>query len=114
MRPYLLGALAFAVLIALWISQCSGPRAELVGAPTVRPPAQPGGAYQVEATLRNAGPGHGEIQAVLRLRERATGRAYQVAETAQLERGELASLVVEIFAPPGDYAPEVELNYPPG
>jgi hypothetical protein len=114
MRPYLLGALAFAILIALWISQCSGPHAELAGAPAVRPPQQPGGAYQVEVSVRNVGPGHGEIQAIFRLRERATGRIYQVSESAQLERGEVVSLVVEIFAPPGDYEPQVELNYPPG
>jgi hypothetical protein len=113
-RTYVVGTLAFALLIVLWVSQCSGPRAELVGAPTVRPPTQPGGAYQVEATVRNAGPGHGEIQIVFRLRDRASGRTYQHSETAQLEGAEQLSLAVEMFAPPGDYEAQVELNYPPG
>lgn len=108
------GLLVALVVLVLWISQCSGPRPELVGAPVVRPPASPGDAYHVEATVRNAGPGHGEVQVVARLRERSSGRAYQRDETIQLDAGEQAGIVVEVFAPPGDYEPHVEINYPPG
>jgi hypothetical protein len=112
--PLLVGVLVAVALAAMWVSQCSGPRPELVGSPAVRPPAQPGQAYRVEATVRNAGPGHGQVQVVVRLRDRATGRSYQRNDTAQLESGEQTSVVVEIFAPPGDYEPNIEVSYPPG
>ncbi|SRR6266508_5567303 len=112
--PVLVGLVVAIAIVGLWVSQCSGPRPELVGAPVVQPPDQPGEAYHVQAVVRNAGPGHGEVQVVARLRDRATGRSYQHDETAQLEPGEQAGIVVEIFAPPGDYEPQVEVVYPPG
>jgi hypothetical protein len=106
--------LVLGLVVVLWVSQCSGPSAELAGAPAVHPPAQPGSGYLVEATVRNAGLGHGEVQLVFRLRDRATGRVYQRTENAQLERGEQVTVVAEVFAPPGDYEPRVEVSYPPG
>ena len=110
----LLGLLVVgAVVVGLWVNQCSGPRPELVGNPTVRAPDRPGDAYHVEATVRNSGPGHGEVQVIFRLRDRATGRLYQRDETAQLDRGEQANVVAEIFAPPAEYEPEVDVQYPP-
>jgi hypothetical protein len=113
-RVALVGLVMAGVIVGLWVSQCSGPRPELVGAPVLRAPTQPGAGYHVEAVVRNAGPGHGEVQIVARLRDRATGRTYQRDETGQLEAGEQAGIVVEIFAPPADYEPQVEVTYPPG
>ena len=102
------------VLVGLWINRCSGPRPEVVGAPIVRAPQAPGEPYHVETTVRNLGPGHGEVQLTVRLRDAASGRGYEREETAQLEAGEQVSVVAEIFAPPGTYEPQVEVTYPPG
>jgi len=110
----LLGLVITVALVGLWINRCSGPRAEVVGPPIVRAPQAPGEAYHVEATVRNAGPGHGEVQVTVRLRDRASGRGYESEQTAQLEAGEQVSVVAEIFAQPGTYEPQVEVSYPPG
>ncbi len=110
--PYLVGVVVAAAIIGSWVSQCSGPRPELVGSATVRSPQQPGDAYHVEAAVRNSGPGHGEVQVTARLRDRASGRAYQRDERVQLERGEQTNVVIEIFAPPGEYEPQVDVQYP--
>ena len=104
---------AFAVAAVLWTTQCSGPRPSVVGAPRVSAPAQTGDPYRVEATIRNTGTGHGEARAVIRLVDVRTREAYQQQTPVQLEPGETARVAVEIPAPPGDYEPEVEVEYPP-
>ena len=113
-RSVLAGLVITIVLVGLWISRCSGPRADVVGAPIVRAPQAPGEAYHVEVPVRNAGPGHGEVQVTVRLRDPSSGRAYEREETVQLEAGEQVSVVAEIFAPPATYEPQVEVTYPPG
>jgi hypothetical protein len=85
----------------------------VIGSPRVAGPDQPGEPYRVEATIRNAGPGHGEARVTFRLVEAASGEAYQRDEQVQLEPGETASVVVEIAAPPGSYAAKVDAQYPP-
>lgn len=112
--PWFASGVLAAALIALWVVQCSGPRPEVVGAPSVRVPEQPGQPYVVEATVRNAGPGHGEIQVTARLRDRASGRTYQETDRTQLEAGDEARVAIPIHAPQADYEPRIEIEYPPG
>src|SRR5215208_4023872 len=111
--PAIIGLVVFGMVMALWVTQCSGPRPVVVGEPMVRAPDQPGEPYQVEARITNEGPGHGEVRVIVRLENRSTGQAYQKDETLELDRGEDARVVVEINAPPADYAPHVQVEYPP-
>lgn len=96
----------------LWVVNCSGPRPE---AEVVRvvPPAEAGWPYLVEARLRNASHGHGQVTVTFRLRDTATGQTFQEERKVELREGETAGVVAEIHAPPGDYAPELEAEYPP-
>lgn len=107
----LLAALA-AALAFLWVRNCSGPQPSVVALETI-PPTEASAPYRLRAEVRNGGPGHGEVQVVFRLRDRQTGRTVEQSATAELEPGEDTLVVGEIAAPPGDYAPEVEVNYPP-
>jgi hypothetical protein len=104
---------AFVLAAVLWVSQCSGPRPSVVGQPRVTAPEQPGDPYRVEGTIRNDGPGHGEVRLSFRLIDKASGEAYQKEDELQLEGGQTARAVVEMPAPPGDYAAEIEAQYPP-
>jgi hypothetical protein len=104
---------AFILAAVLWVSQCSGPKPSVVGRPRVAVPEQPGDPYRVEGTIRNDGPGHGEVRVSFRLIDRASGEAYQKDDDVQLERGETARASVEIPAPPADYEAEIEAQYPP-
>jgi hypothetical protein len=108
------GGLLGALVVALWVVQCSGPRPDVVGSPTVRPPDESGQPYVVEVNVRNSGPGHGQVQVIARIRDRATGRTYQKTEQAQLEAGEETRLAIDIDAPEGEYEPRIEVEYPPG
>lgn len=110
----LVALLGAAVVIGLWVTHCSGPQPHVVGAPLLRPPAQAGQPYQVEAVVANPGPGQGQVQVTFRLRDRVTGLAYQSQEQADLESGEQVRVVTDISAPEGDYQPEVDVRYPPG
>jgi hypothetical protein len=112
LRVGLLSILAV-VLATLWVSQCSGPKPSVVGSARVEAPQQPGDPYRVEASIRNDGPGHGEARVTFRLIDAGAGAAYQKDEPVELERGETARVVVEIPAPPGDYAADVDVQYPP-
>jgi hypothetical protein len=102
------------IAIGLWVSECSGPRPVVVGDPIVRRPAQAGQAYEVEATVANTGPGHGEVQVTFRLRDTSSGRAYERLEAAELEPDERTRVVAEFNVPEADYTSEVEVQYPPG
>jgi hypothetical protein len=109
-----LALVAVSGVTALWVSQCSGPRPVIDGAPVVRPPEQDGQPYRVDATIRNAGPGHGEVQVTVSLRDRASGQTYERVDHAQLEAGDQTHVAVEIAAPLADYEPQVHVEYPPG
>ena len=111
---FLMALVGVGCITALWVGQCSGPRAAVDGLPTVLAPEQPGQPYRVVAAIRNTGPGHGEVQVTFRLRDRATGQTYQHIDRAQLEPGSLIQVVAEIPALPGDYEPSVQVDYPPG
>jgi hypothetical protein len=109
-----IGLIAIVCVVALWVSQCSGPRPVVEGEPVVFAPDQPGQPYRVEATILNTGPGHGEVEVTFNLRDATTGRQYQQIEHAQLEPGRAVRLAVEIPAAPGTYVPSVQVEYPPG
>jgi hypothetical protein len=104
---------AFVVAAVLWVSQCSGPKPSVVGQPRVMAPEQPGDPYRVEGTIRNDGPGHGEVRVTFRLVDKSSGEAYQKDDELQLEGRQTARAVVDMPAPPGDYAAEIEAQYPP-
>jgi hypothetical protein len=107
-------AVAVCAALALWVARCSGPQPEVVGSASVTPPAQPGQPYVVAATVVNHGPGHGQVEVTFRLKDAATGQVYQRQEQVNLEPGEQSRVVGSIAAPEGSYAPEVEVQYPPG
>jgi hypothetical protein len=104
--------MATAVMAALWVVNCSGPRPAVADV-RVAAPAGEGEPYRVAAVVRNEGWGHGQVRVTFRLRDRASGQAFQEEAEAQLEAGEVALVVAEIDAPPGDYEPAVEAEYPP-
>ena len=113
LRSIAFSILGFVAASALWVSQCSGPKPVFIGAPRVDSPQQPGDPYRVEATIRNEGLGHGEARVTFRLVDQASHEAYLKDEPIQLERGETAHVIVEILAPPADYQPRVDVEYPP-
>jgi hypothetical protein len=113
LRALSLVVVAVAV-VGLWVTQCSGPQPVVVGDPTIRPPAQAGQPYEVEATVANTGPGHGQVQVTFRLRDTSNGRAYERLEQAALEPGERTRVVAEFDVAEADYTPEVEVQYPSG
>jgi hypothetical protein len=98
--------------IALLLAQgCAGPRPEVIRIALVSP-GGPGAPYRVEATIHNRG-SEGQVDVRVRLHDRASGVAFQAGRKLELRSGEVGSLVVELPAPPGSYAPEVEAQYPP-
>src|SRR5262245_6268235 len=111
-RSFLVGLAGTIIAFVLWILNCSGPKPELADV-RVKPPAGEGQPYQVEATVQNAGLGHGQINVVARLRDKSSGQTYQEGKLVQLEEHEVTRVTAEIQAPPGSYEPEVELEYPP-
>lgn len=110
-RPLAIGLVAAALTALLWVANCSGPRPALEGT-RLREPEQPGDAYRLEASVRNAGPGHGEVSVLFRLVDPISGDAYEEQKQVQLERGETTRVVAEIMAPLGTYEPKVEVEYP--
>ncbi|HEU5367353.1 MAG TPA: hypothetical protein VFU69_02770 [Ktedonobacterales bacterium] len=100
------------VLPYLWVSNCSGPRPSVSGL-QVQPPQTPDGPYTLSALVTNNGPGHGQVDVTFRLRDQRSGHTFEQDETVTLEAGEQAEVSVEINAPPGNYMPEVEVEYPP-
>ena len=54
-----------------------------------------------------------QVDVILRLRNRVTGRTYQADEKADLRQDEASWVAAEIPAPQGEYSPEVEAQYPP-
>ena len=109
-----LGGLALvAALVVLWVFNCSGPRPSVSDVRLIEPRSA-GDPYRLEATVRNDGRGHGQVDLIFQLRDRASGRVVQEEQKAILEPDETTLAVAEILAPPGDYTPEVEAQYPPG
>lgn len=101
------------VAATLWVVNCSGPRPTTSGL-SVQPPPSANQPYQLSATVRNAGPGHGEVQVTFRLVDKRSGQTFEQMQTVALDAGESSVVSVQITAPPGDYTPQVEVSYPPG
>ena len=97
---------------ALWVVNCSGPHPS-ASDPKVTAPSAPHQPYHVTARVENDGPGHGQVEIIFRLRDTQSGRVYQQSEKVMLRSGETVVVGVDINAPPGDYRPEVTINYPP-
>lgn len=109
-----LGLTALAVLgaVALWVLNCTGPVPTVVET-RLREPGRPSEPYLVEAVVQNTWRGHGEVNVAVRLHD-ATGRqTYSAEETVPLEPYETVRVVVPVYAPPGGYTPEVQVEYPP-
>ena len=102
-------ALIAAALASLVIA-CSGPHATATDAHLQ--PSSRIGFYRVETRLVNTG-GSGQINLTVRLRNRQTGHVVTQQEPVDLQPHDRADIAVEIPAPPGDYAVEVSVEYPP-
>ena len=109
---FTLPVVALLCIAALWVVNCSGPR-PVASDPHVTAPSAPNQPYHVTARVANDGPGHGQVEVVFRLRDIHNGRMYQQSEKVTLRSGESVVVGVDISAPPGDYHPEVTVNYPP-
>jgi hypothetical protein len=68
--------------------------------------------YEVAARLANAG-GRGDVKVTVRLRNRSSGEVVSQTRIVAFERGDRQLLAVPIAAPPGDYIPDVTVDYPP-
>jgi hypothetical protein len=99
----LLGALLVAGVA--FVRGCSGARPELVSARLH--------GDVVEAVVRNAGSGEGQIQLDFRLRPRAGGAPLLHSEKATLRPHETARIEAKVAGARGDEQVEVELDYPP-
>lgn len=100
--------LLMAVLVGAglaFVRGCSGPQPELVS-------ARMRGSV-VEAVVRNAGSGEGQVQLDFRVRPRPGGAPFLRSEKANLGPHETARIEVRIEGARGDEQVEVELDYPP-
>jgi hypothetical protein len=98
------------LLALVALAGCAGPRPR-VERVSLTPPERVGDPYLVEAVVKNAGRGRGEVKVLLHL----TGSAGRFAEEKRIDlsAGETASVIAEFRAPPGVYAPSAEVQYPP-
>jgi hypothetical protein len=55
----------------------------------------------------------GQVEVTFRLRNKANGRIVTQGQSVELERHDRADVALEIAAPPGDYAVEARVEYPP-
>jgi hypothetical protein len=99
-----------AAVLTTFVVACSGPHATATEA-RVRPSFR-AGFYRVETRVENAG-GSGQVDLIVRLRNRETGRTVMQQQPVDVERHDHADVAVEIPAPPGNYDVEVSVRYPP-
>ena len=113
MIPRLLAVIVVGVaLTVLWVANCSGPEPKVAGV-RLQEPTEEGGPYRIDALIQNEGPGHGQVEVMFRLVNRATGQTVEEDKETALEPRERTLVTVEIKAPKGDYEPRVEVEYPP-
>jgi hypothetical protein len=74
-------------------------------------PSAPGGRYRVRAELSHPN-ASGQASVTFRLRNNVGGESPELKGTVQLTPGVALVTVGEIAAPPGDYTPEVEVQFP--
>lgn len=100
-----------AVLVVLWVVNCSGPRPEVTGV-ELREPEQEGDPYVALATIRNRMRGPGEVRVEVSLRGE-DGRVFSKSETTEIGgHGEL-TLTFEFPLPEGEYKATADVSYPP-
>ena len=113
MRLRIAAALILAVAgMVLWVANCSGPRPEVVGKMQIEPQGV-SESYRVEAGIRNAGWGHGQVKVQILMRDHSAGRTYSAEQRLELEAGGNILVTAEIPAVPGNYELEVNVSYPP-
>src|SRR5581483_6795938 len=105
-----LSLLLTVLAIAFWVAECTGPR-PVVGDVRLLPPAAEGAPYRVEASITNAGRGHGEVAVTVRLRDEASGRTVQTDKRIELDEHESTRIVADVPAPVATYVPNVEALY---
>ena len=87
-------------LSALVLSGCLGPRPVLEGY-QAHPPQDPSQPFRVDAVLRNAGPGEGEVRVEVSLSDRQTGEIIRRQEQqVSLQTGETEHVLFELNIPP--------------
>lgn len=101
--------LTAAALLAVALG-CRGPRATATEA-RLRPSSRTG-FYRVDARLINAG-GSGQVELTVRLRNKQTGWIVTQQQSVELQPHDRDDVSVELPAPPGDYAVDVSVQYPP-
>lgn len=104
-----MGAWRLSALVALVGLACAGPRVDVSNV-AVHPPAD--GLVRVEAELRNRG-GAGEVKVTVRLRERASGRAFSAARHVDVGARQTVQAIVDVPAPAGVYEAAVAAAFPP-
>jgi hypothetical protein len=104
--------LVTAALTVFWVAECSGPR-PVVGDVRLLAPTVDGGPYRVEASVTNAGRGHGEVAVTVKIQDQASGRTVQTDRKLDLDAHESTRILADIPAPPATYVPTVEAVYPP-
>jgi PBP1b-binding outer membrane lipoprotein LpoB len=105
--------------LALVLSGCLGPKPVLESY-QAEPPQDPGQPFRVEAVVRNAGPGEGEIEVQVRLSDKQTGDVIRRdSQKISLQTGETEHVLFEMDLPPSaqnlpsdQIEVEVEANYP--
>jgi hypothetical protein len=110
-RGYLVAALIFGVLLALWMRGCSGARPVVTRQELHAPRAQ-AEPYRAEIEVRNEGLGEGEIQVDVRIVDRAGGRSFAEARRLDVRKSEVVRVSIPLWAPRGDYRLEASAEYP--
>jgi hypothetical protein len=108
-RPLLV--LTAAVLVGLWLVNCSGPRPQVSHIQLTVPRAA-GTPYAVQAVVHNAGLGHGTVNVQFTLSDVRTGYTAQQEESVTLSFGETTFVSADIPAPIALYRVEVRAEYP--
>ena len=104
-------ALALALLaltVPAYLRGCAGPRPRVTATALERSPL----GVVPRATVRNEG-GEGVVVVEFRTRHLASGQVSFAEGQARLRRGEVLEVRSPDVLPPGDYAVEVEAEYPP-
>ena len=66
----------------------------------------------MHVTLKSDNGAEGSVDVLVRLIDRATGQAYAGSESLSLRGDRPVTASVEVNAPPGDYTPDVHVEYP--
>ena len=99
-----------AAVLGAWLCACSGPRA--TATETRAHPSPRAGFYRVETRLSNSG-GSGQVEVIVRLRNKETGRVVTQAQPVDVEPRDHTDVAVDIPVPPGEYTADVSVEYPP-